>query len=338
VIKIVPRAQALATDGWSLVTERDTMTTTIWSKFFWADWLADTNLRRCSPAARGLWMDMLCLAAQASPYGYLAKDGAPLDTARLARNVSMSEGDVVALVAELENEHVFSRDRHGRIYSRRMVREAKLRKAAQASGKRGGNPSLCAAREIRRTLKGRDKGPVAPISQKPESISQEPDSAAAADARAERGWQGTQALIERAAAAMRVPVAALRRRTGWLVFGDMMAHLAAQGCDVERDIWPTIERLSARLAEPPVTPQYFRAAILDARDRRLAGGTVCATTHVEWQDRLAVFAREGVWSSRWGPKPGEAGCLAPSGQLAKTSDPVRVSDDTSMQSDATKVA
>lgn len=30
-------------------------------QFYPGDWLKDTALRLCSPAARGIWMDMLCL-------------------------------------------------------------------------------------------------------------------------------------------------------------------------------------------------------------------------------------------------------------------------------------
>jgi hypothetical protein len=46
-------------------------------------------------------------------------------------------------MSELDRNGVFSRDRHGRIYSRRMVRDAKTAKEAKKNGKLGGNPSLC---------------------------------------------------------------------------------------------------------------------------------------------------------------------------------------------------
>jgi hypothetical protein len=115
--------------------------------------------------------------------------------------------------------------------------------------------------------------------------------------------------------------ATLRRRIAWISFGDMIAGLTADGCDLERDVWPTMRRIGARLVDPPATPQYFRGAILDARDRRLSGGaeglgagSAASVSAAEWRDRLAVFAAEGAWSSRWGPKPGEAGCRAPARQ------------------------
>lgn len=271
------------------------MSATTWSKFFWADWLSDTNLRRCSPAARGLWMDMLCVAAQGEPAGYVT-----LDAQAIGRIGGIGAAQAAALVGELEQAGVFSRDRHGRIYSRRMVRERKLRSAAQKAGRRGGNPSLCPATEISSTLKGGVKGEdmatVPPISQKPRARSQSPAAAAA-----------PVSALARAAKVFGIDEAALRRRTGWIIFGDMIEDLGSQGCDAERDVWPAIGRLAARLKEPPSTPVYFRAAILEARDRRRAEGGRHASAHGEWQDRLDVFAREGVWSSAWGPKPGEAG-------------------------------
>jgi hypothetical protein len=38
-------------------------------QFYPADWRKDANLRRCSPAARGAWMDVLCVLHDAEPYG-----------------------------------------------------------------------------------------------------------------------------------------------------------------------------------------------------------------------------------------------------------------------------
>jgi hypothetical protein len=107
----------------------------------------------------------------------------------------------------------------------------------------------------------------------------------------------------------------------------MIAGLASDGCDGERDVWPTIERIGRGLREPPASPLYFRAAILDARDQRLRRGGPHAAGLLEWEDRLAVYAAEGAWSSRWGPKPGEAGCLAPQRAAERvTSDDGRMHD------------
>lgn len=40
-------------------------------QFYAADWLANVKLRRCSPAARGAWIDVLCLMHGSDEYGVL---------------------------------------------------------------------------------------------------------------------------------------------------------------------------------------------------------------------------------------------------------------------------
>lgn len=275
------------------------MSATIWSRFFWADWLRDTQLRRCSPAARALWIDMLCLAAQGDPIGYLADGDDVLGVEEIARMTGFSKKHALRLVGELERRRVFSRDDKGRIYSRRMVRDADVLSRARRDGVKGGNPNVIKERRGE-GVNPPDNPPVIP--HKPESKSHRPES---------MNDGARREPLSRAAAALGVQVETLRRRTGWIILGDMIEGLAAEGCDVERDVWPTIARVAKRLSETPATPLYFKTAILDARDRRRASEAPQAVAAAEWQDRLAVFAAEGVWSTRWGPKPGEAGCLAP---------------------------
>lgn len=118
------------------------MSGTTWSRFFWSDWQSDPALRLCSYAARGLWMDMLCIAASHDPIGYVAVAGRALDSTAIARMTGGAESEVAPLLDELDRNGVFSRDRHGRVYSRRMVLDAKKAKIASQNGKKGGNPSL----------------------------------------------------------------------------------------------------------------------------------------------------------------------------------------------------
>jgi hypothetical protein len=44
-------------------------------KFYPSDWRSDPMLRLCSLAARGLWMEMMCLMHEAEPYGSLLVNG-----------------------------------------------------------------------------------------------------------------------------------------------------------------------------------------------------------------------------------------------------------------------
>lgn len=116
------------------------MSSTVWGKFYWSDWRSDPALRSCSFAARGLWIDLLAIMAEADGY-LLINEKAP-STAQLARVLGGSVEEVEAALAELDEAGVFSRDRRGVIYSRRMVRDEKRASKSRENGKLGGNPSL----------------------------------------------------------------------------------------------------------------------------------------------------------------------------------------------------
>lgn len=123
------------------------MSGTTWTKFYWSDWESDPALRLCSLAAQGLWMRMLCIASAHDPIGYVAVAGRGLDETALARMTGCSGSEVAELLGELDRNGVFSRDRTGRIYSRRMVSDAKRAAIARKNGKKGGNPNLSKERE-----------------------------------------------------------------------------------------------------------------------------------------------------------------------------------------------
>lgn len=146
------------------------MSGTIWTKFFWSDWQADPALRLCSYAARGLWMDMLCIAATHDPIGYVSVAGRGLSETDIARMTGGSESEAHALILELEQNGVFSRDRKGTIYSRRMIGDAKKSAIAMKNGKKGGNPNLSNETVILPSVKGEVKPPDKP--QEPLPITQ----------------------------------------------------------------------------------------------------------------------------------------------------------------------
>ena len=295
------------------------MSTIIWSKWFWSDWLADHLLRRCSPAARGLWMDLMALSMQCEPMGYLADGEKEMSAAEIARNCSMRKEQVVRLIAELEHHGVCSRDERGRIYSRRIVREIGASLRNKSNGIGGGNPQLTAENTQK---------PDNP--QKPESKSQEPESSSSTAAAPPAS---PVAPLIHAAEAMGTTLDALHRKMNWLVFGDTFQGWVNEGCDPDRDIWPTLTALTRRRhGRVPASLAYFAEAIREARDRRLdgkpqprtLGAPYLASTALvhapwvspeEWADRLRVFQTAGLWAKRWGPKPGEAGSLAPQTEI-----------------------
>jgi len=113
-----------------------------WLKFYPSDWRGDAGLRQCSYAARGLWMDLISIMHEAEPYGHLIVNGKAPDARRIAAMLGGAEKHVAAMLAELEDAGVFSRDNDGTIYSRRMVRDNQKAERDRANGKRGGNPDL----------------------------------------------------------------------------------------------------------------------------------------------------------------------------------------------------
>lgn len=115
------------------------------SIFYWKDYENDESLRISSLAAQGIWMRLLCIAAKADPYGYILVNGFPLEATGAARLAGVTEGEAQSLLQELERNGVFSRDRKGRMFSRRMVRDAAVRAKAQKNGAKGGNPQLGAS-------------------------------------------------------------------------------------------------------------------------------------------------------------------------------------------------
>ena len=122
--------------------------------FYPGDWQRDIALRSCSLAARGLWIEMMCVMHQGEPYGHLGLNGKTIDDAQLARMLGVEPGELTRLLKELEAAGVFSRDATKRIYSRRMVKDEALREKRAAAGALGGNPQLLAKVKHEDNLKG----------------------------------------------------------------------------------------------------------------------------------------------------------------------------------------
>lgn len=119
------------------------------SVFFWKDYENDEGLRVSSLAAQGLWMRLLCVAAKSDPYGFILINGTDIGLTGVARLGSIAEDVAGVLLAELEANGVFSRDRRGRMFSRRMVKDHATREKNRKNGKKGGNPALSvSARKI----------------------------------------------------------------------------------------------------------------------------------------------------------------------------------------------
>jgi hypothetical protein len=85
-------------------------------------------------------MNLLCICAESG--GYLTINGIQLSGVDIAAAVGKSPAEVDGPLAELARWGVYSVDRRGIIFSRRLVRDEKKARTARENGKLGGNPSL----------------------------------------------------------------------------------------------------------------------------------------------------------------------------------------------------
>jgi len=112
-----------------------------WFQFYPGDWMKDANLRRCSHAARGVWIDMVCLMFECEDRGVLQTAGRAWSDDEIAQAVGGRPDVTVACVVELLAKGVAHRNGNGAVYSKRMVRDQETRAAKKANGTRGGEAS-----------------------------------------------------------------------------------------------------------------------------------------------------------------------------------------------------
>lgn len=105
------------------------------SVWYWNDWALDPAVRLCSMAARGMWMEMLAIAAAATPYGHVQVGDKPCSADDLAQLTGQRKQDVSRWIRELDTNGVFSRTEDGTIFCRRMVRETEQRQNKRKKAK-----------------------------------------------------------------------------------------------------------------------------------------------------------------------------------------------------------
>lgn len=97
------------------------------------DWLTDVNLRMCSRAARGLWVDALSLMWLSDVQGRLNC----ISRADLCLVLGGTEAELTPLIDELISKGVASSDGPGSLISRRMSSMAKLKQTRSKAGSKG---------------------------------------------------------------------------------------------------------------------------------------------------------------------------------------------------------
>jgi hypothetical protein len=125
----------------------------------------------------------------------------------------------------------------------------------------------------------------------------------------------------------------LREAAGWqnepapmLAYTGPIQSLLDAGIDLNLDVLPIVRALAPR-AGSRSSWKYFPKAILEAHSQRLAGtgkpngnGAATAATQVDdevWLRRLGIGRTSHEWQiSKFGPIPGQPGCLVPAKLLA----------------------
>lgn len=109
-------------------------------QFYPADWLNDPALQVCSWEAKGLWIDLLCLMHQGSPYGHLTlPNGKPIDVKMLKKMLNFDQKMVKKfpkLFQELDENGVIKQTELCVFYSKRMVEDEAERESWRARQQR----------------------------------------------------------------------------------------------------------------------------------------------------------------------------------------------------------
>lgn len=106
--------------------------------WFWDDWFAAMDIKMCSLAAQGLWVNMLGIMSRSKIKGTLTVNGKQIESKDLANLLGKDSLEILTLMKELEIYGVFSRLPDGTIINRRMYREGEVRRKRAEAGRLGG--------------------------------------------------------------------------------------------------------------------------------------------------------------------------------------------------------
>lgn len=97
-------------------------------QFYPGDWLKDPNLRRCSHTAKGVWIDVLCLAFEGSERGVFITADVPWSLQDIGCAIGGNLDVTLEGLRELVSKGVLRQRDDGAYYSKRMVEDELRRK------------------------------------------------------------------------------------------------------------------------------------------------------------------------------------------------------------------
>jgi len=136
-----------------------------WFKFRPETWLADPHLRLTSVQSRGILIDLMALAHNGKPYGFLTNGGLAMTVVEMAAICRVSKRQMDKALSELLRTNRVSLTDRKVYYVPSMVDADAAAEAASLFGKMGGNPNLKTAdlnRGVKPKVNGGLKGGVKP--------------------------------------------------------------------------------------------------------------------------------------------------------------------------------
>lgn len=289
------------------------MAGTVYSKFFWQDWAADPCLGQCSFAAKGLWMDLLCLAAQSEPIGHVKIGNKVPSPEHLARHLRAPMEEVSRLLEELISNGVCDRGRDGVLVSRRMVRDARKQRA-RASG--GRESSSLSQRNEKGNFTSRDDPfqltAPATINHQPSTRVQSP-STKAFELAFETWWK-TYPKKEAKKTAKRLYLAILKK--GEATVEELQAGVERYADERSADV--SISKINAKYTKHPTT--WLNGGCWTDDSGVPVAVIHAAPVDVDWKTTMRHLLAYGHWPESVGPSPFEEGCRAPPEMLTMASE------------------
>jgi hypothetical protein len=107
-------------------------------QFYPSDWREDIALSTCSFAAKGFWIDLICLMHLGNPYGTLTfSNGSAMTDKDVMKALSTHPKTFQGLFKELSSKGVIKRQENGIYYCARMVKDEHIRQVRGNAGAKG---------------------------------------------------------------------------------------------------------------------------------------------------------------------------------------------------------
>jgi len=105
-------------------------------QFYPGDWLKDPALSICSPGARGVWMDVLCLMFESPKRGYLVTNHQPWTLKQLSEALRGHASANLLFLKELVRNGVMKHDKKRGYFSARLVQDERNRETWRSEKRR----------------------------------------------------------------------------------------------------------------------------------------------------------------------------------------------------------